>query len=167
MAQTTSATLTPQAAEITTATDKKLAVKNPNKGGVFFDPARLSPPAKVNELTLTVQGIKAGQLVTENVYLKQGLNILPIEKVKLIQDNFPDHFSRGAVELVALNESLSQGAAMVLVSLADLSQEQATKTVAFERDRAVLNTWLGVELRPVVVRAINERITGLEKGASI
>ena len=139
--------------------------------GLFFSPGKMYPPSRTKELTLTVQHVegegKAARLITQNVSLRQGLNLVPAEQIALVESNYSDYVSRGAVEVIDLGSTVGTGAALVLKDLSALSEDQATRSVGFERDRAVLNAWLTNEPRPAVVRAINERITGLEKGASL
>jgi hypothetical protein len=143
----------------------------PRAMGLFFNPAKLYPPSRTKELVLTVQHVEGkgreAQLITQNVLLHQGLNLVEPEKIALVQGGYPDHVSRGAVEVIDLKDTVGTGAALVLKNLGALSDDQATKAVGFERDRAVLNSWLATEPRPAVVRAINERISSLEKGATL
>lgn len=153
------------------------AVATPTKtesakaGGLFFSPDKLYPPSRTKEITLTVQSIEGkgreARLLTENVLLRQGLNIVEADKITLVKGSYPDYIARGAVEEIELGDTVGSGVALVLKDLSNLSEVQAIKTVGFERDRAALNSWLAAEPRPSVVRSINERITALEKGASI
>ena len=147
------------------------APAKPSAQGLFFNPAKMYPPSRTKELVLTEQHVEGkgreAQLITQNVALRQGLNVVPADHIELVQGSYPDYVSRGAVEVIDLQDTVGTGAAMVLKELSALSEEQAVRTVGFERDRAALNGWLAVEPRQAVVRAINERISGLEKGAAL
>lgn len=166
-------------ADTRTLVQPSAETKQPSSAiGLFFDPSRLNPPSKMPNITLTIQqpifsgeegkaNYKFVELGTENVLLNQGLNIVKRTGAARAKDSLPEYFAHGAIQEIELGETVGEGVALVLKSLGGLSPEQATKTVAFERDRASLNAWLMVEARPAVVQAINRRISVLEKGASV
>jgi hypothetical protein len=161
----------PSPAAVASAPSAETPAKKAGTVGLFFDPNKLYPPSRAKETILTVQTIEgdgnAAKLVTKNIQLHQGLNLVKAPQVALVEEHYADLISRGAVEIVELGDTVGTGAANVLNNLSALSDSQAIKAAGYERDRAVLNGWLTNEPRPAVVRAINGRITALEKGASL
>ena len=147
-----------------------------NRVGVLLNTQALRPANNTLELILSVAVLvepdsksaryKHGGLRYTNISLKQGLNIVKRADIEAAQASLPEYFASGAIEVIELDES-ALTARNTLADVRSLSEPQALRAIATERNREALAGWLGTEDRPNVVRSLNLRLSALEQGAEL
>lgn len=139
--------------------------------GLMFNPQHLTPPSRAGQHTYSVQALEETndkrpgrdrKLVTRNIAVKRGLNVVHPKDLEVLQEYYVKHFASGALEPISLGDSVGDNGS--LKNLLALRDGDAVRVANMENKREVLDRWSTEERRPVVASAIQSRITALSKG---